>query len=217
MNFQFLIVNHYTYTHTHTSHCNLHLVQAWVRLEGAEHGREASLRKELMRQEKLEQLADKFTRKAGLREAWLVDMNSFLGELDKGESVHAVDAALKRHEAISADIQAGVSVCVCVCACVLQDRCTADAPPPQETRIKMVRGISQELTNERYHKARPIAERCAVIDRKWAELQMKLDELRGTLSRYHDLMSVFSEMEDCLADMKQLEVCAYIHVARTLS
>ena len=89
-----------------------------MRLEGAEHGREAALRKELMRQEKLDQLADKFTRKAGLREAWLGDMSSFLGELDKGESVHAVDAALKRHEAISADIQAGVSGGVWVSGCV---------------------------------------------------------------------------------------------------
>lgn len=70
----------------------------------------------------------------------------------------------------------------------------------------MVRGISQELTNEKYHNATSIAERCSVIDKKWAELQNKLDELRGTLSQYHNLMSVFSEMEDCLTDMKQLEV-----------
>lgn len=32
-----------------------------------------------------------------------------LDELDKGQDVPAVDAALKRHEAISADIQSGVS------------------------------------------------------------------------------------------------------------
>ena len=50
----------------------------------------------------------KFTRKASLRESWLTDMSQVLGELDKGQDVHAVDAALKRHEAISADIQAGV-------------------------------------------------------------------------------------------------------------
>jgi len=79
-----------------------------VRLEGAEHGREAALRKELMRQERLEQLAEKFSRKADLRESWLQDMMSILRELNRGEGVHAVDAALKRHEAISADIQAGV-------------------------------------------------------------------------------------------------------------
>ena len=57
----------------------------------------------------MEQLAEKFGRKASLRESWLSDMNHVLDELDKGRDVHAVDAALKRHEAISADIQAGVS------------------------------------------------------------------------------------------------------------
>ena len=57
----------------------------------------------------MEQLAEKFGRKASLRESWLSDMNHVLDELDKGHDVHAVDAALKRHEAISADIQAGVS------------------------------------------------------------------------------------------------------------
>ena len=63
----------------------------------------------LSRQEKLVQLAEKFARKASLRESWLADMSQVLDELDKGQDVHAVDAALKRHEAISADVHAGVS------------------------------------------------------------------------------------------------------------
>ena len=48
--------------------------KAWVKLEAAEHGREVALRKELQRQERLEQLAEKFNRKASLRETWLNDM-----------------------------------------------------------------------------------------------------------------------------------------------
>ena len=48
--------------------------KAWVKLEAAEHAREVALRKELQRQERLEQLAEKFNRKAGLRESWLEDM-----------------------------------------------------------------------------------------------------------------------------------------------
>ena len=51
----------------------------------------------------------KFSRKASLRESWLTDMSQVLDELDKGQDVHAVDAALKRHEAISADVHGGVS------------------------------------------------------------------------------------------------------------
>ena len=41
---------------------------AWERLEKAEHERELALREELIRQEKLEQLAARFNRKAGMRE-----------------------------------------------------------------------------------------------------------------------------------------------------
>ena len=48
--------------------------KAWVKLEAAEHTREVALRRELQRQERLEQLAEKFNRKAGLRESWLEDM-----------------------------------------------------------------------------------------------------------------------------------------------
>ena len=70
----------------------------------------------------------------------------------------------------------------------------------------MVCGISKELTTEHYHNASSIADRYTVISRKWEELQNKLDDLRGTLSLYHDLMSVFSEMEDGLTDMGHIEV-----------
>ena len=54
-------------------------------------------------------------------------MSQVLSELNKGQDVHAVDAALKRHEAISADIQAG------------------------ESRIQVVRDIVRELAHEKFH------------------------------------------------------------------
>lgn len=49
----------------------LYLVQAWESLEEAEYQRELALRNELIRQEKLEQLARRFDRKAAMRETWL--------------------------------------------------------------------------------------------------------------------------------------------------
>ena len=45
-----------------------------------------------------------------------------------------------------------------------------------------------------------------VIEAKWDSLLKKLDTGRGSLSRYHDLMAVFADMDDCLADMAQIEV-----------
>lgn len=46
-------------------------VQAWERLEKAEHERGVALRKELIRQEKLELLAQRFDHKTTMRQAWL--------------------------------------------------------------------------------------------------------------------------------------------------
>ena len=45
-----------------------------------------------------------------------------------------------------------------------------------------------------------------MIERKWSELLTSLEASKSALSRYHDLMSVFSEMNDCLATMVQIEV-----------
>lgn len=45
--------------------------QAWSRLEKAEHEREVALRNELIRQEKLELLAQRFDHKVTMRETWL--------------------------------------------------------------------------------------------------------------------------------------------------
>lgn len=45
--------------------------QAWESLEEAEYQRELALRNELIRQEKLEQVARRFDRKAAMRETWL--------------------------------------------------------------------------------------------------------------------------------------------------
>ena len=46
-------------------------LQAWERLEKAEHERGVALRKELIRQEKLELLAQRFDHKTTMRQAWL--------------------------------------------------------------------------------------------------------------------------------------------------
>lgn len=67
--------------------------QAWESLEEAEYRRELALRNELIRQEKLEQLARRFDRKAAMRETWLSEnqrlvaqvMGTPLGMAGKGQ------------------------------------------------------------------------------------------------------------------------------------
>lgn len=55
--------------------------RAWEQLEKAEHARELALRDELIRQQKLEQLANRFDRKAGMREAWLSENQRLVAQV----------------------------------------------------------------------------------------------------------------------------------------
>ena len=84
------------------------LQKAWEGLETAEHRREVALRQELLRQEKLEQLHYKFVRKSVLREGYVKEMIQVLSDPRYGNSMAQVDATVKKHEAISADILARV-------------------------------------------------------------------------------------------------------------
>lgn len=64
--------------------------QAWERLEKAEHERELALRTELIRQEKLEQLARRFDRKAAMRETWLSENQRLVSQVgsDSGRCIN---------------------------------------------------------------------------------------------------------------------------------
>lgn len=67
------------------------------------------------RQERLEQLARKFERKAKLRDTWLREMMAVLQDFDFGKTASQVEASVKKHEAISADILPRVSVIWEIC------------------------------------------------------------------------------------------------------
>lgn len=60
------------------------LTQAWESLEEAEYRRELALREELIRQEKLEQLARRFDRKAAMRETWLNENQRLVAQVVGG-------------------------------------------------------------------------------------------------------------------------------------
>ena len=79
----------------------------------------------------------------------------------------------------------------------------------QEVRILVVREIGKELSQEKFHDLPTIQTRGQVIETMWEALTKKLEQCRRTLSRYHDLMSVFADIDDCLSDMVQIEVCKY--------
>lgn len=81
----------------------------WDDLDSSEHSRQVALHEELTRQERLEQLARKFERKAKLRDAWLREMTGVLQDFNFGKTADQVESSVKKHEAISADILPRVS------------------------------------------------------------------------------------------------------------
>jgi hypothetical protein len=79
------------------------------------------------RQEKLEQLAARFDRKAGMRETWLSENQRLVSQDNFGADLAAVEAATKKHEAIETDINA------------------------YEERVSAVVAVANELEQENYH------------------------------------------------------------------
>eukprot|EP00058_Branchiostoma_floridae_P024804 XP_002610294.1 hypothetical protein BRAFLDRAFT_93030 [Branchiostoma floridae] len=156
--------------------------RAWQQLESSEHAREIALREETSRQERLQQLAGKFERKALLRETYVKDMDRVLDEryfVVKDSA--SVEAAIKKHEAISADLL------------------------PRKERFTMLSQMANELWKENYHRKEEVKGREDTIVQKWSQL-LQLVERRGqTLANFKDLMDMFREMESINAEIKEIE------------
>lgn len=155
--------------------------RAWERLEKAEHERELALREELIRQEKLEQLAARFDRKAGMRETWLSENQRLVSQDNFGFDLPAVEAAAKKHEAIETDIFA------------------------YEERVQAVVAVAQELEAENYHDIDRINSRKDNVLRLWNYLLELLRNRRSRLEMSIALQQAFQEMMYILDSMDELK------------
>ncbi|XP_077975326.1 spectrin beta chain, non-erythrocytic 1-like isoform X4 [Styela clava] len=165
--------------------------KAWENLEKAEHNRELALRNELIRQERLEQLASRFDRKAAMRETWLSDNQKLVSQEMKrdmdnfGFDLPAVEAATKKHEAIETDVKA------------------------YEERVQAVIDVANELESEKYHDIKRINARKENILQLWEYLLELLQGRRARLELNVELQQMFQEMlslVDWMEEMKnQLE------------
>ncbi|VDD80712.1 unnamed protein product [Mesocestoides corti] len=144
--------------------------RAWENLEKAEHARELALRDELIRQEKLSQLATRFDRKAGMREAWLSENQRLVAQYNFGSDLAAVEAATKKHEAIETDISAYAE------------------------RVNAVVSVAEELQLENYYDNDRIQMRRENVLRLWSNLLDLLRKRRACLNLSLQLQRVFQEM-----------------------
>ncbi|XP_077585265.1 spectrin beta chain, non-erythrocytic 1 isoform X3 [Stigmatopora nigra] len=157
--------------------------KAWERLEKAEHERELALRTELIRQEKLEQLARRFDRKAAMRETWLSENQRLVSQDNFGFDLQAVEAATKKHEAIETDIAA------------------------YEERVQAVVSVAKELEVESYHDIKRVTARKDNVIRLWEYLLELLKARRLRLEQTLGMQRVFQEMlyiMDWMDEMKML-------------
>ncbi|ERL92017.1 hypothetical protein D910_09339 [Dendroctonus ponderosae] len=155
--------------------------KAWERLEKAEHERELALREELIRQEKLEQLAARFNRKASMRETWLSENQRLVSQDNFGQDLAAVEAAAKKHEAIETDILA------------------------YEERVQAVVSVAAELEAESYHDMERINARKDNVLRLWNYLLELLRARRNRLDLSLQLQQNFQEMLHILDAMEELK------------
>ena len=153
---------------------------AWQELEHAEHEREMALRREMIRLEWLQQLAAKFDRKASLRESWLDDNQVIISIDDFGNDLQAVEASVKRHEAIDTDIKA------------------------HEERIKGVSRLSEQLQAENFHAADDVADREDAILSKWKLLLELTKARRLRLDEAYKLQLTFKQMDDVSRQMQDV-------------
>ncbi|XP_034181536.2 spectrin beta chain, non-erythrocytic 5 kst isoform X4 [Osmia lignaria lignaria] len=154
----------------------------WVELERAEHRREVALRTELLRQERLEQLNYKFERKSVLREGYLKEMIQVLTDPRYGSNLAQVDATVKKHEAISADILA------------------------REERFHDLTNMSEELVRENYHGLERVRVREQEVLQRWKELLALLDHHKSNLVALSFLMSLMREIDTTLASIQELQL-----------
>ncbi|XP_050313156.1 spectrin beta chain, non-erythrocytic 1 isoform X2 [Anthonomus grandis grandis] len=155
--------------------------RSWEILEKAEHSREVALRNELLRQQRLEQLNYKFEKKSILREGYLKEMIQVLSDPRYGSNLAQVDATVKKHEAISADILA------------------------REERVHDLTQMCNELVNEKYRNSEKVKAREQEIMRQWTGLIALLEKHKSNLSRMVAVMSVLREIDTALATIEQLK------------
>ncbi|XP_062328735.1 spectrin beta chain, non-erythrocytic 4-like isoform X2 [Osmerus eperlanus] len=156
--------------------------KAWERLEKAEHERGVALRQELIRQEKLELLAQRFDHKTTMRQAWLNENQRLVSQDNFGYDLPAVEAAMKKHEAIEADISS------------------------YEERIGVVVELAAEMEAEGYYDIRRISARKENILGQWSLLKDLVVGRRTRLEKNLALQKTFQEMVYMIDWMEDTQV-----------
>ncbi|XP_063295491.1 spectrin beta chain, non-erythrocytic 5 [Pelobates fuscus] len=155
----------------------------WAVLEKAEHEREKALQGEMLRLERLEQLAQMFHKKAYLRGTYLQDMKQVIERQDfRPNNISQVEAATKKLEAIEADVL------------------------PREQRFTTLAEIAAILEKENYFKKAEILKKQQDLSRGWRELMELLRKHKDFLGEKRQLLVLLMDVDSVTDELKAMQV-----------
>ncbi|XP_043119308.1 spectrin beta chain, non-erythrocytic 5 isoform X2 [Puntigrus tetrazona] len=156
----------------------------WTFLERAEHQRERALQSALMRLEQLEQLAQKFDRKATLRESYLEDTLHLIQQQDLGglQRLEEAETAARKLEALGADVLA------------------------REPRFRALSKMAAAIEKENYHSKAQVIHRNMDIMNRWKALQQLLQQQREHAGDAVNTFAVLRDIELISLDLRELQV-----------
>ncbi|XP_040268693.1 spectrin beta chain, non-erythrocytic 5 [Bufo bufo] len=151
----------------------------WTVLEKAEHEREKALQNELLRLERLEQLAQIFQKKAFLRGSYLHEMRQVIERQDfMPSNITEVEAAIKKLEAIEADVL------------------------PREQRFKSLAEICAILDKENYHNKTTVITRQQEISRDWGGLLNLLEMHKHLLEDKRQILVLLRDIDSVVEELR---------------
>lgn len=154
----------------------------WTNLEKSEYKREKALQKEMLRLERLEQLVQRFQKKAMLREAYLSDMRSVVAKQNVNvESVEEAEAATKRLEAITTDVFA------------------------REQRFKALAEMAQVIERENYHGKIQIVKKQQDVGFRWQNLLQQLHKHRESLNKMAAALALLRDIDTIYQEIMTLQ------------
>nr|XP_031360795.1 spectrin beta chain, non-erythrocytic 5 [Lonchura striata domestica] len=155
----------------------------WIILEKSEHNRGKALQKEMLRLERLEQLAQRFLKKAALRESYLEDMRKVIGKQDFWpESVDRMEAASRKLEAIVADVL------------------------PRRERFTALDEMATVISQENYHSKDQILHKQKSISKQWQDLLDQLQRREQSLGIMQEILGLLRDIDAITEELKELQV-----------
>ncbi|XP_075470432.1 spectrin beta chain, non-erythrocytic 5 isoform X1 [Ascaphus truei] len=154
----------------------------WAILEKAEHEREKALQLEMLRLERLEQLAQMFHKKASLRGTYLQDMRQVIEHQDfRPNSIGQAEAATKKLEAIEADVL------------------------PRGQRFRSLAEMAAIIEKGNYHKKSEIVKKQQDLSLGWSELMEQLRRHKDVLQYKRHVLLLLLDIDTVTEELKALQ------------